>query len=575
LHKLVVAALAAPILAAVYLRTALGRRAAARLGVLFGAGALILVTGAWAFVPGRTTAVPTGAEPTALPSAEFRTHLATGHALRAPITLEFSAPMSPETVAAALRVTPAIDVELDWDATGTVLTVAPAGSWAPSTYYLVTVDRAAADAAGARLEAAVRAAFLTAAAPTARIEVATAPASAPVTGEPASETAAVATRGSARVPLDARFVVTVNGAVDPAALESAVVVAPAVAGTAVASVEAVPAPGVAPISRVVFTPTEALAPDTEYTISLAPALTDHEGSVVTAEPLVVRTIGAPSVVRFRPVGAATEVAVDANVSVRFDRAMDRAATQAAFTATADGKPVTGEYAWFEGDTVLVLDPAADLPRGVRVVLAVGAGARSVDGLAVRAPKSVSFTTVAPPPPAPTPRPVTSTPRPTTPPSTGGGSVGGGSWAAVETYMLSLLNCNRQGGIVTSTGACSSPGGSGRAALKLDSGISSKVARPYAKLLATRGICSHFADGNPGDRLRRAGYTNYTWAENIGCPNYSDARRGALRTELFFQSERSYNGGHWRNLMDPKFDRVGIGIWVAGGRTRIVIDFYHP
>ncbi len=53
-------------------------------------------------------------------------------------------------------------------------------------------------------------------------------------------------------------------------------------------------------------------------------------------------------------------------------------------------------------------------------------------------------------------------------------------------------------------------------LKLDSGISSKVARPYAKKLATGNMCSHFIGGNPGDRLRAAGYTSYRWAENLGC-----------------------------------------------------------
>jgi hypothetical protein len=28
-------------------------------------------------------------------------------------------------------------------------------------------------------------------------------------------------------------------------------------------------------------------------------------------------------------------------------------------------------------------------------------------------------------------------------------------------------------------------------------------------------------------------------------------------------------------MNAKYDRVGLGVWVAGGRVRLVIDFYHP
>ena len=49
----------------------------------------------------------------------------------------------------------------------------------------------------------------------------------------------------------------------------------------------------------------------------------------------------------------------------------------------------------------------------------------------------------------------------------------------------------------------------------------------------------------------------------------------LGSHLFFQSEKSYNGGHYVNLMNSKYDRVGIGVWVSSGRVRLVVDFYHP
>ena len=125
-----------------------------------------------------------------------------------------------------------------------------------------------------------------------------------------------------------------------------------------------------------------------------------------------------------------------------------------------------------------------------------------------------------------------------------------------------MNCTRTGGWVTSTGACSSPGGRNVAPLRLDSGISSKVSRPYAKKLAVDSECSHFIGGNPGDRLRRAGYTSYRWAENIGCRSGSP-RAAVLGSHLFFQSEKSYNGGHYVNLMNaglrPGRDRrLGVG-----------------
>ena len=87
-------------------------------------------------------------------------------------------------------------------------------------------------------------------------------------------------------------------------------------------------------------------------------------------------------------------------------------------------------------------------------------------------------------------------------------------------------------------------------------------------------CSHFIGGNPGDRLRRAGYTSYRWAENLGCRS-GNARGAVLGSHLFFQSEKSYNGGHYVNMMNSQYDRVGIGVWVSGGRVRLVVDFYHP
>jgi len=136
-----------------------------------------------------------------------------------------------------------------------------------------------------------------------------------------------------------------------------------------------------------------------------------------------------------------------------------------------------------------------------------------------------------------------------------------------------MNCTRTGGWVTSSGNCSSPGGRNVAPLKLDAGISTNVSRPYAKKLAVGGDCDHFIGGNPGDRLRHAGYDSYRWAENLGCRS-GNPRSAVLGSHLFFQAEKSSNGGHYVNLMNPMYDRVGIGVWVSHGRVRLVIDFYH-
>ena len=154
------------------------------------------------------------------------------------------------------------------------------------------------------------------------------------------------------------------------------------------------------------------------------------------------------------------------------------------------------------------------------------------------------------------------------------------WYSTELYYFGLVNCTRTGGWVLSDGTCRGYGSGHYSAyvrpLTLAPGISNAVSRPYAKLLAIRNVCSHFYGSDPGLRLRRAGYIGSAWGENIGCRNgYSSAKAAVLASHLYYQSEKATNGGHWKNIKNPKFVWIGIGIWRYGTRTRLVTDFYHP
>ncbi len=152
------------------------------------------------------------------------------------------------------------------------------------------------------------------------------------------------------------------------------------------------------------------------------------------------------------------------------------------------------------------------------------------------------------------------------------------WYTVERFYFGLVNCTRTGGWVLSDGTCRGYG-SGRysayvAPLTYSYGLSDKVSRPYAKLLAVKNLCSHFIGGSPGDRLRRVGYYRYTWGENIGCRDgYVSAKAAVLASHLKFQAETSTGGGHWKNIKNAKFKTLGIGVWRYGTRTRLVTDFY--
>ena len=105
-------------------------------------------------------------------------------------------------------------------------------------------------------------------------------------------------------------------------------------------------------------------------------------------------------------------------------------------------------------------------------------------------------------------------------------------------------------------------------------LGGKVARPYARKLAIGNACTHSYQGHDfGERMRAAGYDS--WAgENLGCRS-GDPKKAVLASHRYFQSEREYNGGHWRNIKNTRWKTVGIGVWVYSGRVRLVTDLYQP
>jgi uncharacterized protein YkwD len=539
LRKLAIAVLAVPILSFVYVSALLRRSLVVRTGFAIGLGAVLAFGVILTMRPAPISATPPSVI-LPLTAATFRTVVATDRALGAPVTIEFSAPMDETSVAAALTVAPATKVDLTWDKASRALTITPKGHWAAGTYHTVTVDAGALAASGAPMASPARAAFLT--------------------REPAGATIAATEGDGKRVGVGTSFGITFDGPVDPSSVTASIHIEPAVTGR-------VESASIADgMTRYTFIPLSPLQANTPYRI-VVDGVRDADGVAIDPAVLEIQTVAAPGVVRFRPLDETKSVARDAAISVRFNKTMDRASTKAAFTVTAAGKAIDGKISFAEGDKVLVFEPTKALPYDAKVVMQVAATARSAAGVTLgKATKGV-FKTLAKPG-----HHTTSSGGDTG--GGGGGSVGGGSWASVETYYLGLMNCTRTGGWVTSSGKCSSPGGRDVAPLKLDKGISTNVSRPYAKRLAVGADCSHFMGGNPGDRLRHAGYKNYTWAENLGCRS-GNPKSAVLGSHRFFQAEKSYNGGHYVNLMNKKYDRVGIGVWVSHGRVRLVIDFYHP
>ena len=545
MRKAAAAVLAVPVLAVLYLPVIARRSVAVRLSLFVGIGLLVALGALGLSRPAPTTATAPSAPITALADDAFRS-IATSTDLRAPIRITFSQRMDPRSVAASLIVNPATKVDLAWDAAGTTVTITPQTHWLAGTYHTISLDPGALASSGRPMSSSVRAAFVTRAATSGTI-------------------AADQVAGNAAM-LGATFRLSFDHPVATSSVIAALRTEPVIAGT-VEAVRDTPDAPTATAMAFLFRPSAPLVAGTTYRISL-PGLDDADGApVATAPSLTIATTDAPRVVRFRPVDGTQKVGRVVVLSVRFSEAMKHASTRAAIGVTANGKPVTGTVTFAEGSTVVVFKPSAPLPYGALVVMKVGPTATALTGNPLAVGAQASIRIVAKPAAARTSTPVVHA-------TSGGTAVGGGSWGAVEVYYLRLMNCTRTGGWVTSTGSCSSPGGRNVAPLRLDSGISSRVSRPYAKKLAVNNLCTHFSGGTPGDRLRAAGYTSYKWAENLGCRS-GNPYSAVLGSHLYFQSEKSYNGGHYVNLMNSMYDRCGIGVWVSGGRVRLVIDFYHP
>lgn len=551
MRKLAAAILALPVLLPIYVPIMLRRSIAMRVVLALGVGGVLGLGALGIITPRQTVAVP-ASSPAPVASTAFGPAVRSGVAPSAGVDVAFSRGMDRASVAAAVTVSPAATVSLTWDAASQALTIRPTAAWAPATLYTITVGTAATDTSGRKLDAPTRAAFVTRA-PTRATIVATAPLP-----------AGVAARSA--------FTVTFDHPVDLDQAKAAFHIDPAVAGTIA------PATGANADEGFTFTPSAPLDPAVAYKVSLEGTLADADGAAIEMpNALSVKPVRAPTVVRFRPRNGTTDVVRAAALSVRFTQRMDRTSTAAAWSATADGRRITGKVAWADGDTVLVFTPSSLLPVGAKVVMSVGTGATSVGGIPLERAISAQAT-VSKPVKATGGGTTTKVTKPTTKPKpiphASGGTVGSGSWGAVESYYLRLMNCTRTGGWVTSSGSCSSPGGLSTAPIVLDAGISDKVSRPYAKLLATGGACDHFLNGTPTDRLHRAGYSGWA-AENIGCRSAPNAFASVLGTHLYFQTEKPCSGYcHYANLMNPAYKKCGIGVWVAHGRVRLVIDFYH-
>jgi Cysteine-rich secretory protein family len=166
------------------------------------------------------------------------------------------------------------------------------------------------------------------------------------------------------------------------------------------------------------------------------------------------------------------------------------------------------------------------------------------------------------------------------------AAGGGPWRAkgAEAVAIRLTNCIRSGGRVTKAGTCKGWGKGNyskvKPLLKPSHRISDQVSWPWAKKsVRFRGTRScwigHAKNGSTvNSRFAAASLKQYVNGENMGCGLYGTGKQTVIRIVRMWQSEKSYNGWHWRQIKSSKLESIGVGVARYGKRkTQLVLNFY--
>ena len=144
-------------------------------------------------------------------------------------------------------------------------------------------------------------------------------------------------------------------------------------------------------SSAIFTPSDRLPPDTEFTVSIEPGFEDLAGNPSEAglDGFTFRTVGPPTVLETVPEDAADGVLRDSAVTITFDRLMDTSAVEEAIRVEPS-VPIRPSWS----GRILTLAFDASLAFGTTYTLTIDTTAADTDGSRLRTPFSTRFTTVA-------------------------------------------------------------------------------------------------------------------------------------------------------------------------------------
>lgn len=101
----------------------------------------------------------------------------------------------------------------------------------------------------------------------------------------------------------------------------------------------------------------------------------------------------PIILATSPANGSMNVPVATTISVTFDKAMDRTATEGAITASPS---IPWGAAWSNGDTIVAFTPSSDLQPSTKYSITITTSAKSVDGVNLIKEYTFSFTTAVGP-----------------------------------------------------------------------------------------------------------------------------------------------------------------------------------
>ena len=301
-------------------------------------------------------------------------------ALDEPVTFFFDQPMDRASVEGAFSVSPAVDGALTW-AGDSALTITPDAPYARATEYTFTIDTGAISQEGVALAEPFALALRT----IGYLEVAEV---LPAPGSEAVDTDSVIT------VIFNRPVVPLVAAEEQDTLPDPLALDPPVEGQG----EWVNT------SIYLFTPADGLRGGTTYTATVRAGLEDVTGGVLAEDYTWTFTTLPPDVIAITPEAGASGVRLEAPITVSFTQAMDRAATERAFTPervppdeAAPPEPVPGTFRWSADGRSLTFRPDERLALGTTYRVTMDAAtARSATGAALRESATSAFSTVPEP-----------------------------------------------------------------------------------------------------------------------------------------------------------------------------------